>query len=165
MREAYCSADNCYRALFPYPSPWIVTEAPVITSISEDKPSPESNPTPTVTQHQVSSTATGGGAAPTQTLNDDAGGLDAKPSAESPDIESREIRGRVPAAIITFTDSIIAATFNTTRAIIDSTIIITISFLARSNVNNTIDGTIYDTTDNNNNNLTTWVGKSRRAGK
>ncbi|KAI0439497.1 hypothetical protein F4803DRAFT_44828 [Xylaria telfairii] len=27
MRAAYCNADNCYRALFPCPSPWIVTEA------------------------------------------------------------------------------------------------------------------------------------------
>ncbi|KAI0099713.1 hypothetical protein GGR51DRAFT_389452 [Nemania sp. FL0031] len=27
MRAPYCSADNCYRALFPCPSPWIVTEA------------------------------------------------------------------------------------------------------------------------------------------
>ncbi|KAI0550992.1 hypothetical protein F4679DRAFT_583065 [Xylaria curta] len=27
MRAVYCFADNCYRALFPCPSPWVVTEA------------------------------------------------------------------------------------------------------------------------------------------
>ncbi|KAI1744891.1 hypothetical protein F4680DRAFT_403613 [Xylaria scruposa] len=163
MRAVYCFADNCYRALFPCPSPWVVTEAvhycatvsaasatnyptqaiaacgtgkeryisacscpatncpigstpqattqqdtaqgvaqntaqvtaqntakitaqPAATSIIEDKNHPQSDPTPIVILSQVPSTAAGGGVAPTHTLNDGAGELDAKSSGESVEI-------------------------------------------------------------------------------
>ncbi|KAI0183049.1 hypothetical protein EV127DRAFT_517305 [Xylaria flabelliformis] len=160
MRAAYCFADNCYRALFPCPSPWVVAEAvrycatvsagsatnyptqaiaacgtgkeryvsacscpaincpvgstlqattqqdtsqgvaqattqviaqdtakittqPAVTSIIEDKNTPQSGPNPIIILPQVSSTVTGDGAAPTHSLDDGAGGLDAKSSGES----------------------------------------------------------------------------------
>ncbi|KAI0458843.1 hypothetical protein F5B21DRAFT_370157 [Xylaria acuta] len=140
MRAAYCSADNCYRALFPCPSPWVVTEAvrycatisagsatnyptqavaacgtgkeryisacscpatncpvgitsqttttldtaqPVPTTNIEEKAPPESDPAPIITPHQIPSTATGGGAVPTQAHNNDAGRSDEKSSMGS----------------------------------------------------------------------------------
>ncbi|KAI0862142.1 hypothetical protein F4860DRAFT_523531 [Xylaria cubensis] len=166
VRAAYCFADNCYRALFPCPSPWVVTEAvrycatvsagsatnyptqaiaacgtgkeryisacscpatncpigstfqattqqdtsegvaqattqviaqdtakitaqPAVTSIIEDKNTPQSGPNPTIILPQVSSTAAGDGAAPTHVLDDGADGLDAKPSGESKNSSTR----------------------------------------------------------------------------
>ncbi|KAI1123144.1 hypothetical protein F5Y10DRAFT_252467 [Nemania abortiva] len=37
VRAPYCYADNCYRALFPCPSPWIVTQAVLYcATVSDD---------------------------------------------------------------------------------------------------------------------------------
>ncbi|TRX96010.1 hypothetical protein FHL15_003152 [Xylaria flabelliformis] len=60
-----------------------ITAQPAVTSIIEDKNTPQSGPNPTIILPQVSSTATGDGAAPTHTIDDGAGGLDAKSSGES----------------------------------------------------------------------------------
>ncbi|KAH8163998.1 hypothetical protein CIB48_g4258 [Xylaria polymorpha] len=85
-RAAYRSADNCYRALFPCPFPWIVTKAldtaqPVITTTTENMGPSESDPAPIITPHRIPSTTTSVGVVPTQILNNDASGSDGKPSS------------------------------------------------------------------------------------